>query len=152
MSKFIRKKHCKLFYTFCELFETVKIKTFVSTEQVSGELQAWQPDLGTRESYRANHLGWDHTACAWHPGDQAQPAWVHKRQVVLDQPHLLLGLGDQTGRREKGWRCSLPRLPQSLWHGLSKYSPGETGCPWPGQVYPSLGKELARGPYPMGSG
>ena len=30
--------------------------------------------------------------------------------------------------------CNLPRLQQSLFHGLPQYSPGETGCPWPGQV------------------
>ena len=35
---------------------------------------------------------------------------------------------------------------------LSQASSGETGCPWPGQVYPSLGKELARGLCPMGGG
>jgi len=28
----------------------------------------------------------------------SQPARVHERQVVLDQPHLLLRPGDQTGR------------------------------------------------------
>ena len=32
---------------------------------------------------------------------------------------------------------------------VSQYS-DETGCPWPGQVYPSFGKELARGPCPTG--
>ena len=31
----------------------------------------------------------------------SQPARVHERQVVLDQPHLLLRPGDQTGRRGK---------------------------------------------------
>jgi len=31
----------------------------------------------------------------------SQPARVHERQVVLDQPHLLLQPGDQTGRRGK---------------------------------------------------
>ena len=34
---------------------------------------------------------------------------------------------------------------------LSQYSPGETGCPWPGQIHPSLGKELAGGSCPKGS-
>ncbi|KAK4824608.1 hypothetical protein QYF61_016877 [Mycteria americana] len=33
-------------------------------------------------------------ACAGQPGDQAQPAWVHERQVLLDQPDLLLRSGD----------------------------------------------------------
>ena len=27
------------------------------------------------------------------PGDQAQPAWVHERQVLFDQPHLCLWWG-----------------------------------------------------------
>ena len=35
---------------------------------------------------------------------------------------------------------------------LSQCSPGETGFPWPGQVYPSLRRELARGPCATGSG
>jgi len=34
---------------------------------------------------------------------------------------------------------------------ISHYSPGETGCPWPRQVYPSLGKRLARGLCPADS-
>ena len=29
-------------------------------------------------------------ACEGQPGDQTQPAWVHERQVLLDQPDLLL--------------------------------------------------------------
>jgi len=31
-----------------------------------------------------------HQACAGQPGDQAQPVWVRERQVLLDQPDLLL--------------------------------------------------------------
>jgi len=27
-----------------------------------------------------------HLACEGQPGAQAQPAWVHERQVLLDQP------------------------------------------------------------------
>jgi len=34
----------------------------------------------------------------------------------------------------------------------TQYSSGETGCMWPGQFYPPLGKELAGGPCPMGGG
>ena len=29
-------------------------------------------------------------ACVGLPGNQAQPAWVHERQVLLGHPHLLL--------------------------------------------------------------
>jgi len=29
-------------------------------------------------------------ACEGQPGHQAQPAWLHERQVLLDQPNLLL--------------------------------------------------------------
>jgi len=32
----------------------------------------------------------DHTACAGQLGDQAQPAWAHERQVLLNQSDLLL--------------------------------------------------------------
>jgi len=53
------------------------------------KLQACQPDLSTGESYGENHIGWDHTAHVWHLGDQTQPARVHERRVMLDQPHLL---------------------------------------------------------------
>ena len=42
----------------------------------------------------------------WHvhgtQGNETHPARVHERQVMLDQPHLLLRLGDQTGRQGKG--------------------------------------------------
>ena len=38
---------------------------------------------------------------AWCPGDQIQLAWVYERQVVLDKPHLLLRLGDQTDRYDQ---------------------------------------------------
>ena len=31
-----------------------------------------------------------HQACVGQPGKQAQPAWVHERQVLHDQPDLLL--------------------------------------------------------------
>lgn len=79
------------------------------------------PDLGTRESYGANHLSTDHTARAWHPGDRARPARAHERQVVLAQHHLLLWPCDRIGRWGKGCWASLPRLQ----HGLPQYPPGE---------------------------
>ncbi|GAB0203928.1 mitochondrial enolase superfamily member 1 [Grus japonensis] len=31
-----------------------------------------------------------HQGGAGQPGDQAQPTWIHERQVLLDQPDLLL--------------------------------------------------------------
>ena len=55
-----------------------------------GELQACQPDLGAREGYGADHPECHHVAHAGQPGDQAQPAWVYERQVLLDRPDLLL--------------------------------------------------------------
>ena len=51
--------------------------------------------------------GW-HPSC--HPGDQAQPVWVHERQVLLDQPDLLLWLGDPPSGWGKGSGCYLPGL------------------------------------------
>lgn len=35
------------------------------------------------------------------PGDQGQPVWVYGRQVLLDQPDLLLRQGDILGTEEK---------------------------------------------------
>ncbi|GAB0210105.1 hypothetical protein GRJ2_003476300 [Grus japonensis] len=59
-------------------------------ERGSRELQACQPDLSTGEDYGAVHLECTHQAGAGQPGDQAQSAWIHERQVLLDQPDLLL--------------------------------------------------------------
>jgi len=56
----------------------------------SWELQACQSDLGARQDYRVINPECTHLACAGHPGDQAQPAWIHEREVLFDQPHLLL--------------------------------------------------------------
>jgi len=58
------------------------------------ELQACQPDLGAEQGDGAIHPECAHQACERQPGDQAQPAWVHERQVLLDQSDLLLGPGD----------------------------------------------------------
>jgi len=54
------------------------------------ELQVCQPDLGAGQDYGVIHPECAHRACEGQPGDQAQPAWVHERQVLLDQPDLLL--------------------------------------------------------------
>jgi len=43
--------------------------------------------LGT--DYGVIHPECAHWACAGQPGDQAQPAWVHTRQVLLDQSDVL---------------------------------------------------------------
>jgi len=56
----------------------------------SRELQACQPDLSAKEHYGVVHPECARQACEGQPGDQAQPAWVHERQVLLDQPDLLL--------------------------------------------------------------
>ena len=49
-----------------------------------------QSDLSDRLGYGADHLERDHMACVGQMGDQVQPAWIHERQVLLDQPELLL--------------------------------------------------------------
>jgi len=43
-----------------------------------------QPDLGAGEDHGAIHCECAHWTCEGQPGDQAQPAWVHERQVLLD--------------------------------------------------------------------
>jgi len=53
----------------------------------SWELQTCQPDLDAGQDYGADHLQCAHRACEGQPGVQA---WVHERQVLLDQPDLLL--------------------------------------------------------------
>jgi len=58
------------------------------------EPRACQPDLGAEQDYGVIHSECAYRACEGHPGDQAQPAWVHERQVLLDQPDLLLRPGD----------------------------------------------------------
>jgi len=30
-----------------------------------------------------------HRACEGQPGNQAQPAWVHERHILIDQPDLI---------------------------------------------------------------
>ena len=50
----------------------------------SWELQACQPDLSAGQDYGAVHPECAHWACEGQPGDHAQPAWVHERQVLLD--------------------------------------------------------------------
>ena len=55
-----------------------------------GELQICQSDLGAREGYGADRLECHHTARTGQPGDQAQPAWIYERQVLLEYPDLLL--------------------------------------------------------------
>ena len=71
------------------------------------ELQACQPDLGAREGYGTDHRESDHTECGGEPADQAWPSWINEMQVLLDQPHLLLQLGDQPTGRGKGCECNL---------------------------------------------
>lgn len=56
----------------------------------SGELQACQPDLGSREDYEQDHLECHHMACAGQAGNKAQPARVYEKQVLLDQSGLFL--------------------------------------------------------------
>jgi len=61
-----------------------------------GNLQACHPDLGYGTDHpERDHMTW---ACAGQLGHQAQPAWVHERQVLFDQPDLLLYQDDQPDR------------------------------------------------------
>ena len=63
-----------------------KLKLANVQERLEGgsrELQACQPDLSAREGYGAVHLECHHMAHTGQPGDQAQPAWVYERQVLL---------------------------------------------------------------------
>ena len=73
------------------------------------ELQACQPDLSAGEGYGADHLACLHTAYTGQPGDQAQPAWVYARQVLLDQCDLLWQ-GDLLSGWRKGCGYCLPRF------------------------------------------
>jgi len=63
----------------------------------SGELWACQPDLSARKGYGTDHLECDHMVCAGQSGNWAQTMWVHERQVLPDQPHLLLQQGVPPG-------------------------------------------------------
>ena len=56
----------------------------------SWELQSCQPDFGAGEDYGALHPECAHWACEEQPGDQAQPAWVHERQVLPDKHDFLI--------------------------------------------------------------
>jgi len=56
------------------------------------------------------HLEWNHMACARPLGDQAQSTWVHERQVLFNQPDLLLWSSDPLDEWRKSCRCSTPRL------------------------------------------
>jgi len=56
----------------------------------SREPQACQPDLGAGQDSGVILPECAHWACEGQPEDQAQPAWLHERQVLLDQPDLLL--------------------------------------------------------------
>jgi len=81
-----------VFYNFCGLRSPQAWEPplcFV-VDVVSGELQACQPSLGVGEGYGADHSGCHRAAHTGQPGDQAQPAWAYERQVLLDQPDLLL--------------------------------------------------------------
>lgn len=48
----------------------------------SRELQACQSDA--REGHGADHLDCHHMARMGQLGDEAQPAWVYERRVLLD--------------------------------------------------------------------
>ena len=52
------------------------------------QLGRHHPDYGT------GHPECHYVAHEEQPGDQAQSAWVHERQVVLDNPDPLLKQGD----------------------------------------------------------
>lgn len=53
-------------------------------------MQSCQPDFSVREDHGADHLECHQMECAGQAEDQAQPAWASERQILLDQPGLLL--------------------------------------------------------------
>lgn len=57
---------------------------------ISGELQVCQPGLGAREGFGADHLEHNPAAHPGYQGHQAQSGWAFERQVLVDQPGLLL--------------------------------------------------------------
>ena len=61
-----------------------------SVKEQMPSFQLCQPDLGAGEDCGAIHPECAHQECEGQPEDQAQPAQVHERQVLLDQPDLLL--------------------------------------------------------------
>ena len=82
----MREKHNKVKVETCQC----DIHLQAGPEGVSWELQACQPDLSAGEDYGEIHPECSQRACEIQPGDQSQSAWVHERQVLLGQPHLLL--------------------------------------------------------------
>jgi len=79
---------------------------------------AHQNDLGARKGYGAEIL----SEITWHVWDSwgirpSQHGFM-ERQVLLDQPDLLLWSSDQPGGWGEGCWQSLPRFQQSLWHCL----------------------------------
>ena len=76
----------------------------------SQELQACQHDVCAGEDYTVVHLKYAYWACEGQPGDQAQPAWIQDREVLFDQPDLLLWPGDLPSGRGKGCQWCPPGL------------------------------------------
>ena len=68
--------------------------------------------------------------------DQTRSAWIHKGQVLLDQPDLLQWSSDLTGEWGKVCWDNLPKLQQNLWHRPTVFS-------WESQ-YPSSTHNLGR--------
>ena len=67
--------------------EDWRLASVTSTRRVIRRIwgsTTYQPDFSAGKGYGTNHLEGDHTACAIQPQDQAQPAWVHEKQL-LDQ-------------------------------------------------------------------
>lgn len=57
---------------------------------LEGELKACQPDMSASEGHGDDHRECHHATSTGQPGYKAQLAYVYERQVLLDQPSLLL--------------------------------------------------------------
>lgn len=72
--------------------------------------QGWKEELqacpSARECCGSDNPEWHHVAREGQPRDQAQPPWVHSRQLLLDQPGLQWQGGPLYGWG-KGCRCCL---------------------------------------------
>lgn len=72
------------------------------------DLGNYRSDLGAKEAQRADYLECHHSALTGQPSDQAQSAWVYLRQVLLDEPDLLLQQDDMLSEQGKGCGRDIP--------------------------------------------
>jgi len=113
---------------FCDSFAS----SFCLPADSSFSMSAW-PQCQGRFWNRSSRVT-SHSMCRTSRGS-GSASMGHDKQILLDQPHLILWSSDHPGGRGKGCWCGLPRLQPSLWHCLPQYFSGEAGSPWPGQLH-----------------